>query len=111
MPKADGAARPAVITDWGDFQLAMLRDEAYQRVVSATAAQRAVSRIETAFSSEVDDWNVVSLIWRQMLMGCEVAVMPTAEEIAMWRAIAFATNMPITFDEKGYLLEKEENDS
>lgn len=104
MPRIERAEpQPVVLPSWGDFKLAMLRDEAYQRIVSATAAQRAVSRVESLFTAELDNWDVCSLLWRQMLMGCDPSVMPTSIEVATWRAIAFATNMPINFDEQGYL--------
>lgn len=104
MPVASDQTPEVVqLTDWGSFELAMLQDAAYQRVADRTANQRAVSRIELYFSTAMENWPVAAMLWHQMLSGCIPELAPTAEEAAAWSAIAQATNMPIFFNEQGYL--------
>lgn len=94
---------PIEIPSWNDFQLAMLTNSAYQRVSDRSANTLAVNRLETFFAQQAENWPIAAMLWSQMLSGCIDEVMPTPEEIGIWDAIAQATNMPITFDENGYL--------
>ena len=104
MPLAENPqSEPVVFPRWGDFNLAMLQNPAYQRVSSQSSMQRSVSRLESYFATQVDNWPVAVLFWQQMLTGCPVEKRPTTSEAAAWTVIAQQTNMPIRFNEQGYL--------
>ncbi|MEL7143300.1 MAG: hypothetical protein AAGL08_13880 [Cyanobacteria bacterium J06573_11] len=94
---------PIKLPNFGDFQLAMLGNATYQRVSDRSANKLAVTRIETFFAQAADTWPAAAMLWRQMVDSCIDEVKPSAAEIEAWSAIAQATNMPIIFDEKGYL--------
>ena len=91
------------LPDWGVFKLGMLSNAAYLRIAEATAAQRAVSRVEAFFASDQDNWPVAAMLWQQMLSGCDAEHLPTPAEVEGWRQIAAAANMPIQFSNLGYL--------
>lgn len=103
MPRATALPKEAKIPEWGEFQLAMLNDAAYQRVSSATTSDRAVSRLELFFATQVENWPVAEMLWQLMIGGLPQLSLPQAEDIASWRAISVQTNMPITFDDNGLL--------
>jgi hypothetical protein len=94
---------PVAMPQWGAFKLAMLQNQAYQRVSAATSQQRAVSRIETYFSIEVENWPVASMFWQQMVTTCPLDKKPSAEDAGVWAVIARRTNMPISFNAEGYM--------
>lgn len=99
----DPKSVPASLPDWGAFRLAMLMNKAYQRVSVASTDQRAVSRIETYFSTETENWPIAALLWQQMMTGCPVESKPKTQEVAAWTAIAKQTNMPFSFSDSGDL--------
>jgi hypothetical protein len=103
MPLEDPKSQPVAMPQWGAFKLAMLQNQAYGRVSAATSQQRAVSRIETYFSTEVENWPVASMFWQQMLTTCPLDKKPSAEEANVWTVIAWRTNMPIKFNAEGYM--------
>ncbi|MEO1444792.1 MAG: hypothetical protein AAFV46_00890 [Cyanobacteria bacterium J06635_11] len=98
--------------DWGDFKLAMLGNGAYQKLSESTSSKLAVTRLETLFATQVDNWAVAQQLWQLMIGGCPEQSRPTAFEVAQWNAIAAGTQMPITFDDKGLFVpdEQEEDD-
>ncbi|MEL6553593.1 MAG: hypothetical protein AAFQ63_09060 [Cyanobacteria bacterium J06621_11] len=109
MPAPENATPEDIsLIAWGDFKVAMLSDLAYQRVSEATAAQRAVSRIETYFAAEVENWPVAAMFWGQMVRACPTEQAPTEAEATAWNQIAAAMNMPIEFTSNGYLNPKTE---
>lgn len=96
-------SQPVALLRWGAFRTGMLSNAAYQRVSGATSMQRAVSRLESYFATEAENWPVAFMFWQQMLMGCAVEARPTAAEVAGWNQIAQQTNMPISFNAEGYM--------
>lgn len=112
MPLVDSATpEDIVLPDWGGFKLAMLSNAAYQRVTDRSKNQRAVSRLESQFTAELDNWPVAAMLWQQMIAACVDEVQPTPAEVDEWRAIASNTNMPIEFNKAGYLLPTSEAES
>ncbi len=99
----DPKSVPVLLPDWGAFRVAMLMNKAYQHVSVASTDQRAVSRIETAFSTEAENWPIVALFWQQMITGCAIEAKPKPQEAAAWSAIAKQTNMPFSFSDSGDL--------
>lgn len=103
MPRLTDEPRPAESIEWGDFKLAMLQDAAYQRVCDRTSNQRAVSRIESYFTAEIENWPIAAMLWAQMIHGCIEEIWPSVAEVEAWRVIAEDCSMPIEFDEYGFL--------
>ncbi len=99
----DPKAQPVHLPQWGAFRVAMLSNQAYQRVAGATTQQRAVSRIESYFAVEVENWPIARLFWQQMIAACPEASRPSAEELVGWREIAKQSNMPIGFNSLGQM--------
>lgn len=104
MPKSVDEPITAKAFEWEAFNLGMLKDQAYQRVTQTTANQRAVTRLETAFSTAAEEWGLMSQLWGQMLVDTPLSAQPTADEIESWRAIARSAGMPLAFDEQGFLM-------
>jgi hypothetical protein len=92
---------PVALPQWGAYRLAMLTNQAYQRVSGATSDQRAVSRIEAYFSTEVENWPIAKILWGQMMVGCPVAAKPSTAEAGGWTVLAEKTNMPFSFNDLG----------
>ncbi|MFK8182316.1 MAG: hypothetical protein AB8B99_03000 [Phormidesmis sp.] len=95
-------SEPIVFPDWGAFKLAMLSDAAYQRV-SGSAAEIWRTRAETFFAIQGEELGEVVQLWGAMLTSCPEEQRPTQAEAARWAEIAEGAEMPITFDEKGFL--------
>lgn len=89
--------------EWGVFRMAMLSNAAYQRVSGATSVQRSVSRLESYFATEAENWAVARMFWQQMIAGCPQAALPSAEEVATWNQIATQANMPLGFNANGQM--------
>ncbi|MEM9092246.1 MAG: hypothetical protein AAGC93_26380 [Cyanobacteria bacterium P01_F01_bin.53] len=94
---------PAEGADWGAFQLGMLNDQAYQRVSNLSLDPLAVTRLETFFSVQGEQWAVAVQLWALMLKDMPTEVRPTSTEVTRWNAISRATHMPIRFDDQGFL--------
>ena len=92
----------AAFADWGEFKIAMLSDEAYQRV-SQLSDKLTVSRVELFFSVEGEQLGLAVQLWVWMIQAVPEAQRPNASEAGRWKAIARAAHMPITFDEEGLL--------
>ena len=100
----DAQPEDIVLPDWGEFKLAMLQNGAYQRVTDRSKNQRAVSRLESQFTAELDNWQVAAMLWQQMIAATLPEEQPLPDEVEQWRAIAQQTNMPIAFNDGGYLV-------
>ena len=96
-------SEPVTFPNWGDFKLAMHTNEAYQRCSTSSANRLTVNRLESLFTSQIENWEVAAQLWNHMLEGCPSEVLPTAEEAAAWTQIASTNNMPIQFTETGQL--------
>lgn len=92
---------PVALPNWGTFRVAMLTNQAYARVIAASANQRAVSRVESYFATEVENWPIAASLWQQMMTGCPIESKPKPEEAAGWTAIAQQTSMPFSFSASG----------
>ncbi|MEM9148929.1 MAG: hypothetical protein AAGB19_00460 [Cyanobacteria bacterium P01_F01_bin.3] len=103
MPKATEEPKPVELPDWGAFQVAMFTNQAYQRVSQASAAQLAVTRLETFFSIQGEEWPVAVQLWGLMMTGVAGTTRPTVAEVEGWNAIATRTHMPIQFSDTGRL--------
>jgi hypothetical protein len=91
------------LPEWGAFKLEMLGNQAYQRLSSKSLAQRAVSRLESLFSIESENFVMASAFWQQIMRECPREFLPGADEAKTWKEIAQRTNMPISFNDEGYM--------
>jgi hypothetical protein len=99
----DPKSQPVSLPQWGAFRMAMLSNASYQRVSGATTQQRAVSRIESYFATEAENWAAARMFWQQMIAGCPASSKPSAAEAAVWTQIAQQTTMPIRFNADGQM--------
>lgn len=109
MPKADRVPRPAISSNWGDFQLAMLSNAAYQRVSTVAENQLVVNRLERFFAVQGEALEIAMQLWEAMISSCPPSMQPVASEAAEWSAIAADNDMPIAFDSSGLLVVNDEN--
>ena len=100
----------AEVADWGTFKIAMLSDEAYQRV-SQLSDKLTVGRVETFFSIEGEEIEIAVHLWKLMIQAVPEAQRPVSTEVERWKAITRATHMPITFDDHGLLHLNDEHES
>jgi hypothetical protein len=95
--------QPVRLPQWGAFRMAMLTNQAYQRISKASVDHRAVTRLESYFAIEADQWQTGAMFWRQILEGCPKESLPTVKEAEGWALLANQTNMPISFNPQGYM--------
>lgn len=103
MPLVENAEPEDIrLPDWGGFKVQMMSDAAYQRVADRSKNRLAVNRLESLFTSQIENWDIACLLWGQMVAACIDELRPTAAEVDKWRAISNRTNMPIEFNDSGY---------
>lgn len=103
MPKITRQAEPAQLPDWGTFKVQMFSDAAYRRVSAACPEPLIISRLETFFAIQGDEYGLAMQLWGGMIQLCPADKRPTAAEATQWEQIASTNDMPIKFTETGQL--------
>ena len=109
MPQIENADPEAIaLADWGQFKLEMLQDDAYNRV--SGASDSVISRrIETFFAIRGEALGTAKHLWAGLILKCPIDKRPTLLEVQQWREMAERAEMPISFDDNGYLTINAEN--
>lgn len=99
--------QPPALPNWGNFRLALLSNPAYQRstlaVSSKTQGILLIQRLENATAMPEPPIAVIVMLWNGMVSSLPKELPIAEDEVEQWRAIALATNVPLSFADNGLL--------
>lgn len=87
--------------DWKQFNLQMMGDAEYNRIITQTTNQLAARRLEAIAMSNTENFPLIVLLWNAVVEG--ITSTPSIEAIGSWNVIAQDNFMPFRFDEAGKL--------
>ncbi|MEO1741297.1 MAG: hypothetical protein AAFR99_05755 [Cyanobacteria bacterium J06629_9] len=98
---------PLPFQDWQGFEGVMANDPAYLRLVSATSAKLAASRLEGFIIAGREDAGAIRNLWNLVRQGTPEAAKPAVDDVVRWNDLAQQYSMPFDFDDDGYLMLKD----
>lgn len=92
------------IAKWGFFMEALATNEAYQRMSRQTRDYAALVRLELFFLETYrTHWENVFGFWNVVMEATPAEALPGPDEVAELNRIANEANMPLGFDERGFM--------